>query len=130
MTGRHPWLLGAAANHQCVFPPEVGILPEALEKAGYFYASTGKVWGPGLSLKADDSPRSMSGKVFARRKTAPPAEAIANNDYAANFADLAWPTTNDEVSARLTKVTIAGHSGYSCSYSIATMTSLKTKPKG
>ena len=36
MTGRHPWLLGAAANHQCVFPPEIGILPEALEKAGYF----------------------------------------------------------------------------------------------
>ena len=96
MTGRHPWLLGAAANHQCVFPPEIGILPEALDKAGYFYASTGKVWGPGLSLKADDSPRSMSGKVFARRKTAPPAEAIANNDYAANFADFLQETSPDK----------------------------------
>ena len=95
MTGRHPWLLGAAANHQCVFPPEIGILPEALEKAGYFYASTGKVWGPGLSLKADDSPRSMTGKVFARRKAAPTAKAIANNDYAANFADFLQETSAD-----------------------------------
>jgi len=77
-------------------PPEIGILPEALDKAGYFYASTGKVWGPGLSLKTDDSPRSMSGKVFARRKTAPPAEAIANNDYAANFADFLQETSPDK----------------------------------
>ncbi len=92
MTGRHPWLLGAAANHFPYFPPEIGILPEALDKAGYFYASTGKVWGPGQSLKADGSPRPMTGKVFARRKTAPPAKAIANNDYAANFADFLQET--------------------------------------
>ena len=25
MTGRYPWQLGAAANHQCIFPPEYGI---------------------------------------------------------------------------------------------------------
>jgi N-sulfoglucosamine sulfohydrolase len=95
MTGRHPWLLGAAANHTPTFPPEIGILPEALDKAGYFYASTGKVWGPGESHKADGTPRPMTGKVFARRKAAPPAKAIANNDYAANFADFLQETSAD-----------------------------------
>ena len=96
MTGRHPWLLGAAANHFPYFPPEIGILPDALDKAGYFYASTGKVWGPGQSLKADGSPRPMTGKVFARRKAAPPAKAMANNDYAANFADFLKETSADK----------------------------------
>jgi len=96
MTGRHPWLLGAAANHTPTFPPEIGILPEALDKAGYFYASTGKVWGPGESHKADGTPRPMTGKVFARRKAAPPAKAIANNDYAANFADFLQETSADK----------------------------------
>ena len=85
MTGRHPWLLGAAANHQCVFPPEIGILPEALEKAGYFYASTGKVWGPGLALKADGSPRAMAGKQFMQKKAEAPTTAITKNDYSGNF---------------------------------------------
>lgn len=93
MTGRHPWLLGAAANHSPCFPPEIGILPEALERAGYFYASTGKVWRPGQSLKADGSPRPMTGKVYARRKTAPPVKAIATTDYAANFADFLADTS-------------------------------------
>jgi arylsulfatase A-like enzyme len=88
MTGRHPWLLGAAANHTPSFPPEIGILPEALTKAGYFFASTGKVWGPGESLKADGSPRPMTGKVYQKRRLQPPAKAIAPNDYAANFADF------------------------------------------
>lgn len=96
MTGRHPWLLGAAANHTPTFPPEIGILPEALTKAGYFYASTGKVWGPGESRQADGSPRPMTGKVFARRKAAPPAKAIANNDYASNFADFLQETSADK----------------------------------
>ncbi len=96
MTGRHPWLLGAAANHTPTFPPEIGILPEALDKAGYFYASTGKVWGPGESHKADGTPRPMTGKVFARRKAAPPAKAIGNNDYAANFADFLQETSADK----------------------------------
>ncbi len=68
MTGRHPWLLGAAANHFPYFPPEIGILPEALDKAGYFYATTGK--------------------VYQKRRLQPPAKAVAPNDYAANFADF------------------------------------------
>lgn len=95
MTGRHPWLLGAAANHFPYFPPEIGILPEALDKAGYFYATTGKVWGPGQSLKADGSPRPMTGKVYQRRRLQPPAKSIAPNDYAANFADFLQDAPKD-----------------------------------
>ena len=85
LTGRHPWLLGAAANHQCVFPPEFAIFPDVLEQNGYTYATTGKVWGPGLSLKADGSPRAMAGKLFNQKKAQPPTTGITNNDYSGNF---------------------------------------------
>jgi arylsulfatase A-like enzyme len=85
LTGRHPWLLGAAANHQCVFPPEHAIFPDALEQHGYAYASTGKVWAPGLALKADGSPRAMAGKQFNQKKTKAPTTGISNNDYSGNF---------------------------------------------
>ena len=85
MTGRHPWLLGAAANHQCVFPPEFAIFPDVLEQNGYAYATTGKVWGPGLALKADGSPRAMAGKQFMQKKAEAPTTAITKNDYSGNF---------------------------------------------
>ncbi|MEK0445229.1 MAG: hypothetical protein RLZZ399_550 [Verrucomicrobiota bacterium] len=85
LTGRYPWLLGAAANHQCFFPPELGIFPEVLEQHGYVYASTGKVWGPGIALKADGSPRPMAGRQFQQKKTQPPTPEISSNDYGANF---------------------------------------------
>ena len=85
LTGRHPWLLGAAANHQCVFPPEFAIFPDVLEQNGYAYATTGKVWGPGLALKADGSPRAMAGKQFMQKKAEAPTTAITKNDYSGNF---------------------------------------------
>jgi arylsulfatase A-like enzyme len=85
LTGRHPWLLGAAANHQCVFPPEHVIFPDVLEQHGYAYATTGKVWGPGQALKADGTPRAMAGKLFNQKKAKPPTTGITNNDYSANF---------------------------------------------
>ncbi len=88
LTGRHPWLLGAAANHQCVFPPEHEIFPDVLERNGYTYASCGKVWAPGLSLKADGSKRSMAGQLFNSRLATPPATGMAKTDYAANFHDF------------------------------------------
>jgi len=86
MTGRYPWQLGAAANHQCIFPPEYGIFPEALTAGGYFYATTGKVWGPGSMLDAQGKPRAYASKAYNQRKAKPPTTGITNNDYAANFA--------------------------------------------
>jgi arylsulfatase A-like enzyme len=96
LTGRHPWLLGAAANHQCVFPPEHEIFPDVLERNGYAYASCGKVWAPGLSLKADGSKRRMDGKLFNRRLATPPATGMAKTDYAANFHDFLEQSKPDQ----------------------------------
>jgi arylsulfatase A-like enzyme len=86
MTGRYPWQLGAAANHQCIFPPEYGIFPEALTRGGYHYATTGKVWGPGSMLDAQGKPRAFAGKAYNQAKAAAPTTGISPNDYAANFA--------------------------------------------
>jgi N-sulfoglucosamine sulfohydrolase len=86
MTGRHPWQLGAAANHQCIFPPEYGIFPDALKAGGYAYATTGKVWGPGSMLDAQGKLRPYAGKAYNQIKVAPPTTGISPNDYAANFA--------------------------------------------
>ena len=88
LTGRHPWLLGAAANHQCFFPPEHEIFPDVLEREGYAYASCGKVWAPGLAFKADGSRREMAGKLFNRKTATPPATGMSKTDYAANFKDF------------------------------------------
>lgn len=88
LTGRHPWLLGAAANHQCIFPPERATFPDVLEQNGYNYATCGKVWAPGLSLKADGTKRNMAGKLYNQRTTPAPTTGIAKTDYTANFKDF------------------------------------------
>lgn len=85
MTGRYPWQLGAAANHQCIFPPEYGIFPEALTTGGYFYASTGKTWGPGSMVDAQGKRRMYAGQSYDQVKASRPATGITNNDYAGNF---------------------------------------------
>ncbi len=95
MTGRYPWQLGAAANHQCIFPPEYGIFPEALTAGGYFYATTGKVWGPGSMLDAQGKPRAYAGKAYNQAKAKPPTSGITNNDYATNFEHFLRDTSPD-----------------------------------
>ena len=88
LTGRHPWLLGAAANHQCIFPPERAIFPDVLEQNGYNYATCGKVWAPGLALQADGTKRNMTGKLYNKRLTTQPTTGISKTDYTANFKDF------------------------------------------
>jgi N-sulfoglucosamine sulfohydrolase len=96
MTGRYPWQLGAAANHQCIFPSEYGIFPEALTAGGYFYASTGKVWGPGSMLDAQGKRRPYAGKVYDKAKAKPATSGITPNDYAANFSTFLQDTRADQ----------------------------------
>jgi arylsulfatase A-like enzyme len=67
-----------------------------LERNGYTYASCGKVWAPGLSLKADGSKRRMDGKLFNRRLATPPATGMAKTDYAANFHDFLEQSKPDQ----------------------------------
>ncbi len=88
LTGRHSWQLEEAGNHMAYFPAKFKGFPEALAGNGYFVGTTGKGWGPGVANDADGKARAICGKPFGRRKAAPPASGISNNDYAANFADF------------------------------------------
>lgn len=94
MTGRYPWQLGAAANHQCIFPPELKVFPEVLtQQAGYQYASCGKVWAPGRALLTNGQPRNLAGQMFNKIHTKPPATGMSDVDYAANFATFLQQTS-------------------------------------
>lgn len=88
LTGRNPWQLGAAANHNCIFPPEFETFSEALGKVGYFVGMTAKGWSPGIALDAAGQPRKMAGTPFDKRTLKPPTSGIFPIDYAANFADF------------------------------------------
>ena len=56
ITGRNPWQLEEAANHQPYFPKKFKSVVEVLGEKGYFTGTTGKGWGPG-----DTSGRSLTG---------------------------------------------------------------------
>ena len=94
LTGRNPWQLKAAANHNCYFPPEFKTYAEALAENGYFVGMTHKGWAPGVAKDASGKLRTMAGRPFNRRTAAPPTSEISNNDYAGNFEDFldATPT--------------------------------------
>ena len=57
LTGRYPWQLEEAANHQCTVPPQFGAFTEALAASGIACGAKGKVWGPGVALTAAGQPR-------------------------------------------------------------------------
>ncbi|MBL9208827.1 MAG: sulfatase, partial [Opitutaceae bacterium] len=86
LTGRHGWQLEEAGNHMPYFPAKFKSWPEALTEKGWFVGITGKGWGPGIANDAAGKPRQIAGRPFNQRTAPPPAKAISNNDYAANFA--------------------------------------------
>ncbi len=88
LTGRHLWQLEAAGNHISYFPTHFKTWPEALQENGWFVGRTGKGWSPGVAVKEDGSPRPLIGALFNDRQTTPPAQAMSNLDYAANFSDF------------------------------------------
>ena len=57
LTGRNPWQLEEAANHQPYFPLKFMAFSEALAKAGIQTGGAGKTWGPGEAKSADGSQR-------------------------------------------------------------------------
>jgi N-sulfoglucosamine sulfohydrolase len=59
LTGRNPWQLEEAANHQSQFPVKFMAFSEALSKSGIRVAGQGKIWGPGSALTADGKPRTF-----------------------------------------------------------------------
>ena len=58
LTGRYPWQLEAAANHNPFFPPEYKAFTEALADAGVAVGAAGKFWSPGVAKTADGADRS------------------------------------------------------------------------
>lgn len=60
LTGRNPWQLEDAANHQPYFPAKFMAFSEALAKAGIACGAAGKTWGPGEAKMADGSPRNFA----------------------------------------------------------------------
>ncbi len=89
LTGRNSWQLKEAANHICYFPPEFLGWPEGLAENGWMVGHTQKGWGPGVALKADGTPRQMTGVAYnAKQLSVPPTTSISKNDYAGNFAEF------------------------------------------
>ena len=60
LTGRNPWQLEEAANHQPRFPAKFMAFSEALAQAGIACGSAGKTWGPGEAKHADGTPRNFA----------------------------------------------------------------------
>jgi N-sulfoglucosamine sulfohydrolase len=85
ITGRNPWQLDEAMNHNIYFPPRFLSFPEVLSKNNYETAFIGKTYGPGKTLNFDGSQREMFGKQYASKTLVPPASGISAMDYAANF---------------------------------------------
>ena len=88
LTGRHLWQNEEAGNHLAYFPAKLKSWPEVLMENRWHVGVTGKGWAPGIANDAQGKPRRITGMPFNRRKATPPAKAISNNDYAANFADF------------------------------------------
>lgn len=57
LTGRNPWQLEAAANHQSFFPANYKAFTEVFAEAGLGVGSQGKFWGPGIAKTADGAQR-------------------------------------------------------------------------
>ncbi|VGO18323.1 sulfatase family protein [Pontiella sulfatireligans] len=81
ITGRNPWQLGGAINHDAVFDKKFKTYAEALEENGYSIGFTGKGWRPG-----DSQGRDLLGKEFTQhRAKKTPSKKISKKDYTKNF---------------------------------------------
>ena len=66
ITGRNPWQLGAAANHQAAFPPEHKVFTEILTERGVACGAKGKVWGPGIAVDRDGNRRTFALDTYSK----------------------------------------------------------------
>lgn len=57
LTGRNPWQLEDAANHQPYFPAKFRAFTEVLNEAGVHCGGAGKTWGPGEAKTSDGKAR-------------------------------------------------------------------------
>lgn len=87
LTGRNPWQLEEAGNHNPYFPAKFITFMEALDKNGYHVGYTGKGWAPGVSVDKNGKPRTLTGKQYSDIKieTSTLTKNISALDYPANF---------------------------------------------
>lgn len=84
LTGRNSWELGQLGVHIAVWPGDgYKTYCEVLADNGYHVGRTGKGWSPGIVESGVE--RELTGRVFNKLTTNPPAEGISSTDYAANF---------------------------------------------
>ncbi len=57
LTGRNPWQLEDAADHQGFFPLKFKAFSEALLESGVYVGGEGKTWAPGVAMTADGKRR-------------------------------------------------------------------------
>lgn len=88
VTGRNSWQLEEAGNHWSYFPTKFKTYAETLAENGYNVGFTGKGVAPVIALTKGGEKRSLLGKVYNKKVTTPPTNAISNIDYAANFYDF------------------------------------------
>lgn len=60
LTGRNPWQLEEAANHQPYFPAKFTAFSEVLAKSRIHTGGAGKTWGPGEAKTADGKTRDFA----------------------------------------------------------------------
>ncbi len=78
LTGRHPWQLEEAANHQPYFPAKFTAFTELLARQGVAVGSQGKTWGPGEARDAQGKERDFGMRSRgAKGKGGPPGAAFA-----------------------------------------------------
>lgn len=70
LTGRYPWQLEEAANHQPYFSAKYKAFTEALSERNIHCGGVGKRWGPGDAKLADGSPRDFGMKTVGLNPSA------------------------------------------------------------
>lgn len=90
MTGRYPWQLEDAANHQPYFPAKFKSFTEAAIGAGMYGGAASKVWGPAWATTADGKLRAWGLAHTGRGPKAGPPEDLfdltTDPDCVANLA--------------------------------------------
>ncbi len=96
LTGRNPWQLEEAGNHNPLFPAKFITFMETLAQNGYRTGHTGKGWGPGNPGKINGKPRLLTGPGYNSEKEQPIAKGISKNNYSDNFEKFLVSTSQEK----------------------------------
>jgi arylsulfatase A-like enzyme len=88
LTGMYTWKLKEGCDHFGLFPENVSVFPDLMEKGGYRIGYTGKGWEPG-DWKACGRQRNPAGNQYDSKTLSPPeGSKISCCDYAGNFHEF------------------------------------------